>query len=152
MTKIVSAFPGCGKSFLTENYDSTSPVLDSDSSGYSWLHQDDGTKVRNPDFPRNYLDHIQSNIGEAAIILVSSHAEVREALAEEGIDYTLVYPETELKQDYLERFQRRGSPAAFVDLLDRKWDEFIGDLECDATPRKVVLGQGQYLSDVVDEL
>ncbi len=152
MTRIVSAFPGCGKSFLTENFDADGPVLDSDSSGYSWLQAEDGSKVRNPDFPKNYVEHIEQNIGSAALIVVSSHAEVREPLADEGIDYTLVYPEPALKEDYLERFQRRGSPAAFVNLLDNKWDDFIGDLESDPSPKKVILGPGQYLSDVIDDL
>jgi hypothetical protein len=51
MTKVYSAFPGCGKTtyFNTTNRN----VLDSDSSKFDKKH-----------FPDNYIDHIERSIEE----------------------------------------------------------------------------------------
>lgn len=56
--------------------------LDSDSSNFSWVKDENGnnTKERNPEFPKNYIEHIKSNIGKVDVIFVSSHKVVREAL------------------------------------------------------------------------
>ena len=64
-TKIVSAFPACGKSYIFENMKHVDCV-DSDSSKFSWVLDEHGksTGVRNPDFPNNYKEHIDSLIGE----------------------------------------------------------------------------------------
>lgn len=149
MTKVVAAFPGTGKTHFTENYSGEGTVLDSDSSAYSWLKQEGGLKIRNPEFPGNYMDHIASNLGVASVILVSTHEDVRNALVEHGIDFTLVYPDRTLKDEYVQRFRDRGSPEAFVNLIDGKWDEFVGQLEGQEGAEHVVLQQGQYLSDVI---
>lgn len=84
-TKIISAFPGTGKSWLFKNYPGL--FLDSDSSDFSWT----SPGVRNPDFPSNYITHIKQNIGKYKKIFVSSHDVVRKALVENGIPFTLVY-------------------------------------------------------------
>lgn len=142
MAKIISAFPGTGKSYFHQNTDLN--VLDSDSSKYSWIKEE----VRNPDFPNNYMAHIKENMGSVDMILVSSHAVVRDALVNEGLEYTLVFPERSLKSEYVERFKQRRSPEAFVDLLSKNWDAWISELEEQPGCTKVKLKQGQYLSDI----
>ena len=42
-TKIISAFPGTGKSYYHKNHPNT--TLDSDSSQFSWLYDGDGNKL-----------------------------------------------------------------------------------------------------------
>ena len=54
---VISAFPACGKSFYYSIFDD---VLDSDSSLFSWI-KEDGEKIRNPEFPQNYFEHIKQN-------------------------------------------------------------------------------------------
>jgi hypothetical protein len=122
-TKIVSAFPGVGKShFYNEN---KSITLDSDSSGFSWTYNSDGVRCRHPDFPQNYINHIISNIGKFEYILVSSHKEVREALKDNCLFFYLIYPDYHSKSEYLQRYKDRGSPQGFIDLLDTKWDDWL---------------------------
>lgn len=84
--------PACGKTYLFNTRDDLT-ILDSDSSQFSWTQKEDG-KVRNPDFPNNYIKHIKENIGRVDFIFVSSHKEVREALDNAGIEFYLVYPDT----------------------------------------------------------
>jgi hypothetical protein len=142
-TKVVSGFPAVGKSVLTKESDLI--VLDSDSSMFSWIREGE----RHPDFPENYIAHIKENIGKADYILVSSHDIVRKALEENGIDYTLVYPSIELKEEYLERYRSRGNDDKFIAFIGGKWDDFITDIENETFPKKVKLSKGQYLSDVL---
>lgn len=61
-TIVISAFPACGKSYKVKNYNGKPyTMLDSDSSNFSWIKDELGnnTKVRNPDFPSNYIQHIK---------------------------------------------------------------------------------------------
>ena len=81
-TRIISAFPGTGKSVYHEKHPLT--TLDSDSSNFSWIEVD-GVKLRNPQFPENYIEHIKKNIGIYDFIFVSSHSVVREALVNNSI-------------------------------------------------------------------
>lgn len=121
-TKIIAAFPGCGKTeFFTKN---ASKCIDSDSSEFSWIETENG-KERNPEFPLNYIEHIKENLGEEQYIFVSSHKEVREALDAEGLDYYLMYPSLDRKDEFLENYKWRGSTSAFVALLDKNWDEWV---------------------------
>jgi len=110
-TLVISGFPGIGKShFFRKNKDKV--VLDSDSSKFSWIEKG----IRHPDFPNNYIKYIKENlayinplgVGKADIILVSSHKNVRDALVENDIPFTLVYPSRDIKEEYLQRYKDRG--------------------------------------------
>ena len=140
---IISAFPGTGKTHFYQN--SELRVLDSDSSKYSWIEKG----VRNPEFPSNYVAYIKENLGCADFILVSSHVSVRQALLDEGLEYTLVFPERSQKNEYIERFRQRGSPESFIDLLMNNWDDWIKEMEEQTGCNKIKLNAGQYLSDVL---
>jgi len=141
-TLIISGFPGIGKShFFKKNKDKI--ILDSDSSKFSWIKKG----VRNPDFPNNYINHIKNNIGKADIIMVSSHKAVRDALVNNGIKFTLVYPSREIKDEYLQRYKNRGSDDGFVDMLDNNWDSFLDELEGQIGCDRIELKEGEYLSD-----
>lgn len=142
-TKIISGFPGVGKSVLALKSDLQ--VLDSDSSSFSWSEPG----VRHPDFPNNYIEHIKNNLGKVDIILISSHEVVREALEENEIDYTLVYPNILDKDEYLKRYKERGSDEKFIAFIDANWDKFIKEIEMDPFPTRLRLNEGQYLSDIL---
>lgn len=146
-TKIISGFPGVGKSTLFK-YKGEVLVSDSDSSKFSWLKPG----VRHPDFPANYIEHIKSNIGKLDFIFVSSHDVVREALNNEGIEYTIVYPSKDIKDEYIQRYIDRGNNENFVKLLQENYETFIEGIEKETKPKLVPLGSGQYLSDVLGEI
>jgi hypothetical protein len=142
MTKIISAFPACGKSYIYENkQDCFRGILDSDSSEFSWIKNENGnnTTERNPDFPNNYIQHIKDNLGKVEIIFVSSHDVVRKALEENNIDYTLVYPDKSLKNEWLRRFKDRGNNEKFISFIESNFDTFIDEMELETFPDKVKL-------------
>lgn len=149
-TKIISAFPGTGKSFLHINFKNLK-IKDSDSTNFKWIYQNNN-KIVNPDFPNNYIKHIKENIGICDYILVSSHAEVRKILVENNLFFTLVVPHQYCKKEYLTRYKTRGSSEDFIKLIEKNWDEWILDcLEqegCDL----FLLDSGEYLSNVYQKL
>lgn len=132
-TKIVSAFPGCGKSYIFTNYNDKYyngikyKFLDSDSSNFSWIETEHG-KERNPNFPDNYIEHIKNNIGKVDVIFVSSHKEVREALLDAKIPFYMVYPDITLKPNFLELYKNRGNTDKFIDFVSSNWENFIYDI------------------------
>ncbi|MEI2465039.1 hypothetical protein [Niallia taxi] len=142
-TRVISGFPGVGKSelFKSDRYN----ALDSDSSSFSWVREG----VRHPDFPNNYMEHIKENIGNVDYIFVSSHDIVREALRENGIEYTLVYPSIELKEEYLQRYIERGNNEGFISFISSSWDKFIEDIERENYPKLIKLGANEYLSNII---
>jgi len=135
-TVLYAGFPGVGKSHLFKN--TNLKVLDSDSSTFDKEF-----------FPQNYIEHVKQNIGKVDIILISSHEVVREALVKESIRFNLVYPYANLKNEYLERYKERGSPDGFMKLINKNWNDWILQLRKQNNCKHLVLGSGQYLSDVV---
>lgn len=128
-TIIVSAFPGCGKSFATQNFSEKFKMTDSDSSSFSWVNLIDGKRMRNPEFPANYIEHIKDCIGQYDIIFVSSHDTVRDALEEAGLFYFLIYPDPNLIDVWMKRFVDRGNDNDFVTFISDNWDNFITAIE-----------------------
>jgi hypothetical protein len=122
-TKIVSAFPGVGKTTYHKNNPDT--TLDSDSSGFSWEFDKYGNKYRSPYFPQNYINHIKENIGKYKYIFVSSHKEVRDALLDNCLYFYLVYPEHDRKEEFIQRYRDRGNDENFIKLVDSNWDEWM---------------------------
>lgn len=131
-TTVVAAFPGCGKSSFFNTYGSI--CLDSDSSNFSWLLKEDGTKERHPEFPANYINHIKENLGKVKWIFVSSHDVVRDALSDNKINFFLVYPSIDRKSEFLQNYKDRGSPDSFINLLDNKWEDWIRECNNYSSP------------------
>lgn len=160
-TKIIAAFPACGKTYYFENREEDNKVLDSDSSKFSWTYETEKDKngnllrgikkVRHPEFPENYIAHIIENIGKVDYIFVSTHKIVREALEKHNIDYTLVFPEQSLQEEWIGRCFLRGSSEEFCQLIADQWDDWMLQMEEEVVNgRKYYrLKHGEYLSDAM---
>jgi len=175
MKYIISAFPGSGKSTLVkmcvDGLYKGIPLHDSDSSSFSWLYAhghrpacglpaiwapqgtvfpEGAVKIRNPNFISDYMEHIR---GLEGIILVSTHAEVRQALYNEGLAYDLVYPSIGIKMEYMMRYHNRGSSSQFLEVLGQNWDQWINLIAKDLwARRKYELASGTFLADIVNEI
>jgi len=129
-TMIISAFPGCGKTTCT-NTTKEFTIMDSDSSDFSWIKDENGnnTTERNPEFPQNYIRHIFENLGKFEVIFISSHKEVRDALLDLGVQFFLIYPNINLKDEWIYRFRNRGSSESFISKISENWDSYINEIE-----------------------
>ena len=145
-TVIISAFPGCGKTWCYNNVKKYK-MLDSDSSNFSWLYDINRKKtdIRNPEFPKNYIHHIKENLGKVDIIFVSSHKEVRDALRAESIPYVLVFPENNMENElfYMQGYKERGSDPKFCAFIRENWSNFIDEMKMEEWPVQYVLGSYQ---------
>lgn len=182
-TKIIAAFPACGKTHYFENREDNCTVLDSDSSSFSWIYRkmtkeelklkrkeweskphllsgdgyvnkikDEEIKVRNPEFPKNYVEYIKEHIGKVDYILVSTHEVVRKALKEAGIDFAVVFPKQSLKEEWVGRCFLRGSGEEFCKLIADNWDGWILQMEQEVIYNNrnfYRLAHGEYLSDAI---
>ena len=138
-TNIISAFPACGKTYCYKNLQKDfDGIIDSDSSQFSWVVKN-GEKQRNPDFPQNYIKHIKENIGKVEIIFISSHDVVRQALKDNNIEYTLIYPAINQKEEWIKRFKDRGDDDKFINFISNNWSNFIIDMEKEKYPVKIKL-------------
>lgn len=140
---VIAAFPATGKTHLFQ----TDPgsYVDSDSSAFSWITPG----VRHPEWPDNYMAHIRGKLAFGKTVLVSTHTEVRSALREGNIPFTLAYPAIELRDEYIARMNERGSASKFVTFVAGQWDQLIAScMEQDGCDH-IVLDSGEYLSDVI---
>lgn len=152
---IVSAFPGLGKTHLCN---SNEEILDLDSSSFSWDVNKDGQKVRSDNFPYNYMNAISQNTEGYSIVCVSSHKNVRESLIDtfkdnKDIKVVFVYPNKNLKSEYLQRYKDRGNEQSFIDMMDKNWDSFIDELDNESSEYSNILyvkisTDNYYLSDL----
>ncbi len=148
-TRIISAFPGVGKTtFYNNNRKST---LDSDSSGFSWIYRDT-KKIRNPDFPDNYIKYIKGNVGKYEFILVSSHKEVRDALKQNCLHFYLVYPNKMDKCEYIKRYKERGNSQSFIKLLDENWDLWLRQCYFEIRCSHQKMCPGWYLENAISHI
>ena len=138
---VICAFPGCGKSVyyslnsIYEGHKNGKKILDSDSSLFSWIYDNNGNKTseRNPEFPSNYVQHIKNNLNSQDIIFVSSHILVRKALRDAGITYINIYPEDTIAnmKEWRNRFISRGNSQSFIDIVMTNWSNWIQDMDKD---------------------
>jgi hypothetical protein len=150
--KLIAGFPGVGKTFLTK------PAVSESAHVSSWTLEDlDSTPFSHPDgkpsplFPGNYIAHIKGQAKDPnAVLLTGVHDVVRDQLVANKIAFTLVYPERELKAEYMERYKARGSPAGLINKLDKEWDNFISSVQGQKECKHVILKEGQFLSDVIE--
>ena len=139
---IIAAFPAMGKTYFTEhNSKYTKQILDSDSSLFSWSYNYKGNgRVRNPDFPYNYLDYIAYMYKSlqdypvmgikglphvSGIIFTSTHSDVLRGLKQYDLPFTAVIPSS--KFVLMERLANRNDPTA--KMLDENYDKFTNDVK-----------------------
>lgn len=138
-TVLYAGFPGTGKSTMFRKYANTDKkVIDSDSSRFD-----------KKNFPENYIKHIKDNIGKVDVICISSHKEVRKALVENNLPFTLIYPNRTIKDEYLNRYKDRGNSSLFIELIDKNWDLWIDECEEQEGCKHIILPSMIFMADVV---
>lgn len=144
---IICGFSGIGKSTAEQKH---RRILDMESSGWHYLLENGLIIGKNPKFPTNYIDRLIELIENdtAMFYLLSCHKEVREELKTRGLDYIIVLPTVEQKNEYLKRWLKRGSPIEFIKLMNDRWEDMIKSCEEDEAP-KIYLSSGEYISDLI---
>lgn len=145
MIRILSGFPGVGKSTLAKN---NPGIIDLDSA----LFPKDET------FVESYMKKIMEYLDNPKIkgVMVSTHPQLLQALYEGDLNAMLVAPDVSLKDEYMARYEGRGDWEAFLKQLDENWYNYLQDVanaklyrESKGLSKRAILKRWENLSDVV---
>jgi len=131
-TRIVSAFPGTGKTFLCQR--SCKNLIEKEC----W-------KYIGANFPHNCVEAIKDQIGKADVIFISTNKIVLDILISDGVSLIAIYPEAKLKKDYLKRYAARGDQPGFIKMMDDNWSNWIQELDERDDCLKKILKKGEYI-------
>lgn len=135
-TKIISAFCGTGKTFVCERTQIKSVEVE------YWKYIDN-------ELQNEYVECINSHIGNVEYIFVSTDPTGLMLLHENGFEITLIYPENNLRNEYLDRYINRDSAYEFIGTFMKHWNIWIDELKKQSYCTHIVLKGGQYLQDVL---
>lgn len=152
----VYCYTATGKSTLGKKY---SNVIDMESTLYKYLNSvneketEKGKKrERNPEFPKNYFKALEEVKDQYDYILISDNI-CDSWLRENKIEYWQIYPDINLKNEYLERMRKRGNPEEFLEYQSKLWNEWVEGCKNDKFASKhIELKTGQYIEDVLENL
>lgn len=136
-TEIYAAFCGMGKSHLCKSNPNKYKEIE------CW-------EYRSGDFPNNYVEEIVKTLGKTEYLFISTDPIILKELNKINIKVNLVYPENELRNEYLERYIERDNPYDFIGTMMKHWHLWINELKDQTYCNQIVLGSGEYLSDVID--
>lgn len=135
-TILYAAFCGTGKSFLCK----VAPDIYKEVECWNY---------RSGDFPNNYVEDIIGMIGKVKYLFISTDPIVLKELNKLGIEIQLVYPENNLRNEYLDRFIDRDSPYDFIGTLMKNWNIWINELKEQTYCKQSILKSGEYLKDIL---
>jgi len=137
-TQIYAAFCGTGKTYLIHNKFSASAI-----EFECWKYQ-------TPRFPVNYVYDIMCELGVYEMIFISTNPIALKVLKYFGASINLVYPDSSLKSEYMERYRKRKSDENFINILNTYWDIWLTELKQLNYCQHFVLKKEQYLSDIIN--
>ena len=134
-TTLFAAFCGSGKTYICEKTNIKAIEIE------YWKYKDG--------LQKEYIDDVRKNIGKVDYIFISTDPEGLKLLHENGFEITFVYPENELRNEYLDRYILRDSPYDFIGTFMKYWNLWIDELKDQKYCKHIVLKSDQYLKDVL---
>lgn len=127
---IICGFAGIGKSTMCKKH---AGWIDLESTPF------------NKDFDK-YIQIAQHMDKQGYNVMLSCHAQLRQKLHQLNIEYVLVMPQSNLKNEYIERYKTRGNSEAFIENLNQCWGEYTSPYDWE-TPK--YLHSNEYLEDIL---
>ncbi len=135
-TVLCAAFCGTGKTFVCEKTDIKAVEIE------YWKYKDKGLY-------EEYIEVVKKYFGKVDYIFISTDPDGLGLLHKQGFEITLVYPQNELREEYLNRYINRDSPYDFIGVFMKYWHVWINELKELKYCQHIVLGKGEYLHDVL---
>ena len=168
-TMMISAFAGCGKTYLFNEQHRMQFSYNEETKYYSFLDSDSSKFEKEPNWVDTYMDHIKSKIGTVDFIFVANHDCVLQALKESGLPFVVVTPDNSpwldnkerqlIKQQWFGRFVLRDNShitdfPAWLNHLKERYDvKTSPDHIAKFNPvAHFTLKEDQYLSDIIQDL
>ena len=147
-TLIICGFPAIGKTTISNQ---RLDILDLDSSKFNWINIGGGERIRHPEFPKNYIDAVEENLGKFKYILISTHYVVRKELSDRGLKYMTAIPSLDCYWEYQERMKKRGDTEKMIYLVSYCWYDWIKERMDDKNPH-VLLELGETLETAINHI
>jgi len=142
--KILASFPGVGKSHLATQHPE---LYDIEQHEWPQLRQANPDKTV-AELAVMFADRVDSAIQKGYSVFIPAHNEVADELVRRGHEVIFVYPTRQCKDEYIRRMAMRGTHQ-IAQLFAQRWDELIDRALVRKYVKHVVIGAGQYLSDIV---
>lgn len=136
MGVIISGFPGCGMTWLKEEYGKKISIAK--------LNQEDFTSLE------EYVNTIVEKSDTADIVLASTDKQVRKVLNDNEIDFDYFYPGESRRLEFLMNAVRKKNNMEANKKLDSEWVDMIEAVEAENFPhcRKHCLkNPGEYIGN-----
>ena len=140
MGVIISGFSNIGKIYLIKNKNIN--CIDFDTCYFK--------KIDN--WVNIYVECVLALKEKYDYVLITTYGEVLNELNKRNIEYYLVYPKRELKEEYRNRAIKRGSDKDFIEGFFSRWDTHIDDCIKNKNKNKIVLNENEYLNDVIYQI
>ena len=150
----IYAFTATGKTELNKKYKN---VIDMESTKYKYIGEVDETSKSTPreinkEWPNNYYKALEEVKNKYDYILISDVI-CNDYLHKNNYEYWWIYPNIELKEEYLKRCRNRGNNKEFIDWYSKLWDKWIKDCINDKkATHHIELKSQEYLEDVLPNL
>lgn len=152
MSKVICAFADLGKTYLSKKY---SNIIDFDLQEFKYIYKQEDlhnieklkgeeNKLKNRDWPNNYMTELRKLINQERIILVPADKEVREILVSENINFVFIMPSLDSKDVLIARYNQRGNNQKYIQRAINdleQWSNLNYDYET------IVLDKGEFLED-----
>lgn len=155
MGVFIYCYTATGKSTLGRKF---ANVIDMESTKFKYGEQIENEKSKgtkrtvNSDYPNNYFKALEEVKDKYDYILISDSV-CNEWLAKNNIEYWQVYPNINLKEEYLLRMKNRGNNQSFIEYQRMMWEEWVeGCAQDEFASKHIELQTGQYLEDVLPNL
>ncbi len=137
-TKLYAAFCGTGKTYICNKTNIKAIEIE------YWKYKDNNLY-------KEYIQDIKKYFGTVDYIFISTDPEGLKLLNNEGYEITLIYPQNELRNEYLDRYIERDSPYDFIGTFMKNWHTWINELKEIQYCNHIILKTGQYLKDVITD-
>ena len=158
---IIAGFSGVGKTTFAKTYQNVidlhvMPYKYSNLNEISNSYDDESIKaapelILNPNWRYEYYEKLISLcVAEPnKIIVIPTDIQVMNWLYCDNIPFTLVFPAYELKDEYRNRYIKRGNTDNFIEVFITNWDYWIGMFKVQKGCKKIELKTNEFLSDVI---
>ena len=132
-TILCAAFPGTGKTHICKHTKLKATEVE------FWQYESQ----------TQYIQDVKALIGEVDFVFLSTEVEGLQLLHNEGLEIFLVYPQKNLRNEYLDRYIERDNPYDFIGTMMKFWNTTIEKLQELKYCKHLVLEKNQYLSDIL---
>lgn len=168
-TMIISAFPGCGKTYLYGHQNNLRFDYRGVSRAFSFCDSDSSHYEKSQGWEKRYVDDIEKKIGTVDFVFISQHQQVLAELESRKIPFIVVAPDNSewlsdyekklIKQQWFGRFVLRDNSHikdfdAWLSTLKENYDEWTSteNLTKHNPVTFFLLRENQYISSIIEDL